>query len=72
MFECLVLYLKQSVRIYIVIYFHFLEALKSVFKTVTYSESGSKHRRGEEQAWINFVDFLDDCEGKTFGHRTMY
>ncbi len=33
-----------------------------MFKTVSYSESGSRYRGAEEQAWIHFVDFLDDCE----------
>ena len=31
-----------------------------------YSESGSKYRSAEEQTWINFVDFLDECEGNLY------
>lgn len=34
-----------------------------VQKSVVYSESGSNYRSAEEQTWINFVDFLDECEG---------
>ena len=39
------------------------EVLKNVLKCIMYSEKGSKYRNAEEQTWINFVDFLDECEG---------
>ena len=28
-----------------------------------YSEKGSHAYELEQQAWINFIDFLDDCAG---------
>jgi len=31
---------------------------------VNFSVEGSSLRRAEEQAWVNFADFLDECEGK--------
>ena len=30
---------------------------------IEYSEKGSSRRGSEEQAWVHFVDFLDECEG---------
>ena len=30
---------------------------------VVFSETGHSRRPREEQAWIYFVDFLDECEG---------
>ena len=30
-----------------------------------YSEKGSNKRPREEQSWIFFGDFLDECEGKS-------
>lgn len=41
--------------------FH-LDDLKDLFK-ITYSEEGRIRRPLEEQAWIHFCAFLDDCEG---------
>ena len=29
-----------------------------------YNEDGSSERPLQEQAWIHFCDFLDECEGK--------
>ena len=40
----------------------FADELKSLVR-VQFSEEGSNLRRMEEAAWINFLDFLDDCEG---------
>ncbi len=37
--------------------------LKELFK-VSFSEEGCIAREKEEQAWIHFGDFLDECEGK--------
>ena len=31
--------------------------------TVRYSESGSNEREKEEQTYIFFVDYLEECEG---------
>lgn len=36
----------------------FAETLKTIF-----SEKGSLYRPAEEQAYVNYVDFLDECEG---------
>lgn len=41
------------------------ETLKAIL-TKEYSEKGSRYRPAEEQAYIYFVDFLDECEGETF------
>lgn len=38
------------------------ERLKEILN-VQFSVVGSNCRRMEEQAWVNFIDFLDDCEG---------
>lgn len=47
-----------------VAYLHnYSEMLKNMFIT-EYSDVGSNHRTLEEQAWIHFMDFLDECEGK--------
>ena len=32
--------------------------------TVKYSVGGSSLKVAEEQAWVHFGDFLDECEGK--------
>lgn len=32
---------------------------------VNFSVEGSSLRRAEEQAWVNFADFLDECEEGT-------
>ena len=36
--------------------------LKELFR-ITFSEEGSLLRPSEEQAWVHFGDFLDECEG---------
>ena len=41
----------------------FLESIKELIR-VKYSEKGSCFRRKEEQAYIFFVDFLDECIGE--------
>ena len=33
-----------------------------MFKTVRYSEKGSNERTREEDAYMFFIDYLDDCE----------
>ena len=38
-----------------------IEDVKKLF-LIEYSEVGSLSRHKEEQAWILFCDFLDDCE----------
>ena len=40
-----------------------LEYLKGLF-TVLYAEKGSSARVKEAEAYIHFVDFLDECYGK--------
>ena len=40
-----------------------LESIKELI-TVKYSEKGSRFRGKEEQAYIFFVDFLDECMGE--------
>lgn len=44
---------------------YFSDDLKELF-TILYSEEGSRERPGEEQAWMHFSDFLDECEGKSW------
>ena len=39
-----------------------IDYLKDLFR-VTYSEEGCIKRPLEEQTWIHFCDFLDECEG---------
>ena len=39
-----------------------LELLKGIF-TVVYSPLGTNTKSAEEQAWVHFGDFLDECEG---------
>ena len=39
-----------------------IERMKSVFK-VKFSDKGSNNRAKEEQAYVFFVDFMDECEG---------
>ena len=36
--------------------------MKNLF-SVKYSDKGSEYRPAEEQTYINYVDFLDECEG---------
>ena len=43
---------------------------KSLLQT-EFSEEGSNQHRVEEQAWINFVDFLDECEGEMYFLRLL-
>ena len=31
---------------------------------IEFSEEGHNMRSKEEQAWVHFGDFLDECEGK--------
>ena len=44
--------------------------LKSLLQT-EFSEESSNQRRVEEQAWINPVDFLDECEGEMYFWRLL-
>ena len=39
--------------------------------TVNYADSGSRVQRSEEQTYIFFMDFLNECEGKNYVF-TMY
>ena len=38
---------------------------------VEFSDEGSNMRKKEEQAWVHFVDFLDECDGKK-NHCVVY
>ena len=40
-----------------------VDGLKGLLQ-VQFSDVGSNKRQIEEQAWIYFCDFLDECEGK--------
>ena len=40
----------------------YAERMKSLFK-VKFSEKGSNVRAMEEQTYVFFVDFMDECEG---------
>ena len=40
----------------------FLACVKGLF-VVQYSDKNSPHRSEEEVTYMNFVDFLDECEG---------
>jgi len=46
----------------------FAESLKEMF-SVTYSVD---QRSAEEQAYVFFGDFLDDCEGRVFIEVSVY
>ena len=48
---------------YITWWFPFLVKLKDLV-AVKFSVAGSSLRPAEEQAWVNFSDFLDECDGK--------
>ena len=39
---------------------------------VQYSEKGSHTYKLEQQAWINFIDFLDDCSGVLIHNDEIY
>ena len=39
-------------------------ALIEKFAHCEYSAAGSNQRAAEEQSWVYFGDFLDECEGK--------
>lgn len=54
--------LQQYHTIYKYVSFY-IELIKALFQ-VEYSTQGSYHRPKEEQTYIFFVDFLDECEGK--------
>ena len=41
-------------------FFFFIESLKKLF-SIKYHEKGSMYRPAEEQTYINYVDFLDEC-----------
>lgn len=40
-----------------------VDQVKQLF-LVKFSDAGSNFRKEEEQTWIHFIDFLDECEGK--------
>ena len=39
-----------------------IDGLKALF-TVLFSEKGSNERKAQEQAYVHFLDFLDECSG---------
>lgn len=41
---------------------YFLDEVKHLF-TVQFSEVGTNARQLEEQTWIHFTDFIDECQG---------
>ena len=45
----------------------FTDKLKGIFK-INFSEKGSNKRSFEEQAYIYFIDFIDECEGTLHVH----
>ncbi len=47
---------------YILFVYHFLRLFKSMIR-VQFSEKGSNMRAKEEQTYIYFVDFVDECQG---------
>ena len=47
---------------YVQIYFRVVGALKTMLN-VKFSEKGSNKRKEEEQAYVHFNDFMDECEG---------
>ncbi len=53
---------EVSTTMYIIIFHWHTEYLKNLF-SVKYSDKGSVYRPAEEQTYINYVDFLDECEG---------
>ena len=40
--------------------------------TVLFAEKGSNLRKQQEQAYIHFIDFLDECSGKFFNLFSVY
>ena len=48
---------------HLTIVYALIEILKDLL-TVEYSAAGSNQRAAEEQSWVHFGDFLDECEGK--------
>lgn len=40
------------------------ESIKEVFTMVEFSERGSIHRPLEEQTYVFFKEFLEECEGR--------
>ena len=52
----------QYWRYYTTLLSLYTETLKRAF-VVKYSEKGSIYRPVEEQTYVNYVDFLDECEG---------
>ena len=38
-----------------------------MFLNVIYSERGSNSREKEENAYMMFIDYLEECEGLLFG-----
>lgn len=36
--------------------------MKNLFM-VEFSDKGCNHRQEEEQAYVHFIDFMDECEG---------
>ena len=44
-----------------------IDNLKTIFK-VKYADKGSLYRPVQEQTYINYIDFLDECEGTMYVH----
>jgi len=45
------------------LYYKISDEVSNMF-TTEYSEKGTGRRKLEEQAYVYFTDFLDECEGK--------
>jgi len=39
------------------------DKLRNLFTSIKYSQKGSSSRIREETAFMQFIDYLDDCEG---------
>lgn len=40
----------------------FIDTIRKMFTEIKYSESGTNARAREEDAYMFFIDYLDDCE----------
>ena len=45
-----------------IIYCFFTEMFRHLFKVVKYADQGSNARTREEQTYMYFIEFLEDCE----------
>ena len=47
---------------FIFVLVHAIDDIRKIFKTVRFSEEGSNAREREQNAYMMFLDYLDECE----------